>query len=367
MRLKVLLLALVLAISFAGVFMPEAKAEGPTVTPNANVLMWNGFHMVDKYASTTGKSDSDLVMDLTPQGSFGLTGAANGVFVNFSGMFRTPGGGNDAANRDESVQLYLFLAYFTYKFSEVNMTAGLTFTPYDIVDGNNTLCQTPLGGWSMQLAFAYFDAARYQLKFDYMGLYVDFIKNSKNETAGWDVTLPMIGVGYVNGNPGTPMSFQVHGFYQTSKVDDAALATDGASLVSYGVSGGFGLNMAPVSVMVTGIYGVNAGDAGLFGAGGWAAVDGDKFSDSTVMGGWGSVAYTMGAAKLSAGIGYKQIDNDLWDNADPSMEYYVACKYSVTPNFAITPGIQIQDGMKNAAKVKQGKQTSIGFLMEAHI
>jgi len=385
MRLKVLLLALVVAISAVAVIPTVAKAEGPSVTPYADVLFWTGVTMTDKYSSgkvdDKGKAvgDTDLIMGVTPQGSIGVRGMVNNVNGNFAIMSKTPG--FDTA---QEPQTYLFIAVIMYNFGPANLTVGRFFTNYDMIAGDNTNCPDTKLGWDMFLGYSLFDATRDQISLSFpVGFYVTLAKNAKNEDRDYDVMLPLVAAGYMNGNPGTPMMFSVHGLYQTYKYDNSAMVDDDndpltppvleagstESVSSYAVAGKFGMNMAPFSFAVQGYYGVNIADMGIL-TGGAASFDATgSVQDNVAMGGWAQADYTMGQMRIAGGVAYKQNKQDVSGaKADKAMAYFVALKYNIQPNFAITPSVMIQDNMKAAdGKTKQGKKTSAGVLFEAHI
>ncbi len=372
MRLKVLLLAVVVAISFMGIYLPQANAEGPAVTPYAGVKVWYGVTMYDKYSSgkvdKTGKAtgDTDFIMGLTPQSSVGVRGSVNNVFVDFSIMAKTPFGDPNPADRsgNQADQTFMFIGAIMYKVGDVNITMGRHFTPYDILAFGDVANQGTSGGWDCLLGYALFDATRDQFRVNVAGFYVGAFRNSKNESAKYDVLIPLIAAGYEFGNPGTPMNFSVHGLYQTYKNDDGA---NDKSVSSYAGAAKFGMNMAPITFYVTGLYGINPGDMGMA-CGGNAVLVGSSYKDTTVMAGHGGVDYTMGQMKFSAGVGYKTTKTDISGaKDDAAMSVYASLKYSIQPNFSITPVVLYQDNMKDQAKQKQGTVTTFGVLAEANI
>jgi len=402
MKFKGLIIFAIFALAVMGFAVPQAKAQDG-VTAYADVLMWTGLTMRDKDAANKfddnnkAIDDMDLVMGLTPQGSMGVRGSANNVFVNFAIMAKTPGASfiPDWDKQDEN-STYMFIGLISYRVGEASFTIGRFFTPYDQLDFNNIAASDTTMGWDMMLGYSLFDATREQIRVDYKGFYFGLFKNNKNETEDTNVLIPMIAAGYMHGNPGTAMRFSVHGLFQTYTIEDARgdYDLDGDGMIadpaekdqpnplyeeavnSWAVAADFGMKMDAIGFNVHGHYGVNTGDMGVQGGSSINNYAKKEVSDSTTMAGWAGVDYTVDKMKLSAGIGYSVIDNDLYEKEDQKMTYYVACKYSIQPNFAITPIVRVINNMKgpkNAwtgldySEYKEGQEINIGFLTEAHI
>jgi len=398
MRLKVLLLALVFAISFVGIFTPAAKAEGPTVTPYADVMVWFGEAYKDKYASGAyndkgeKRSDMNQSMGVNPQGDLGVRGAVGNVSVNVAFMTRTPA----FSAGTESQQVYLFLEAMFINLGSVNLTIGKWFTPYAYLTFNDVANSFAAIGWNNMAAFAFFDPGRDMIKASFGSVYVGLFNNSKNDTANYAVMLPMIAAGYEFGNFATPMYFGVHGLFQTYKNTNPGALTGtyalntntGAidftptgyaanplynkSVTSYGATAKFSMNMAPMAFAVQACGGVNTGDMGVLS--GDATNDGSKYLNTVSYAGWADFQYTAGIAKFGAAVGYKSVKYDkkgttgqLGTKADQKMAVSAVVKISPMPNFAFTPSVLFTDEMKDEYGEKEGKSFVIGVLFEAHI
>lgn len=386
MKFKGLIFLAIFALAVMGLAVPQANAQDGVV-PYANAKMWTGVTMTDKDIKNPNGtpyrtddegeavSDTDLIMGITPQTTIGVRGTVNNVTVDLSLMAGTPFG-TSPADPNQAMQ---FIVAIMYNVGEASLMIGQHFGPYDIINPYDCGCFAASTGWDFLVGYAFFDAVREQIRVNYKGFYVGLFQNTQNESADADVLLPMIAAGYEYGNPGTPMTFSVHGLYQTYKNDDPGLDTDGdgvddtvnpifeETINSYGVVGKFGMNMAPISFYVSGLYGVNSGNMG-FPSLGSADTSTGEVKDTTAMAGHGAISYTTGAITASIGGGYRQLDYDL-DDTDPDkqMSYYVSVKYAVQPNFTITPIVLIEDRMKDKNKVKEGKRTVIGALFEANI
>ncbi|MBN2039595.1 MAG: hypothetical protein JW864_06115 [Spirochaetes bacterium] len=389
MKLKLFIIVAILAVAMMGIYTPEAKAQGASVTPYANILLWAGYTSKSEEASwkvdDTGaaEEDADVFMAVTPQGSLGVRGSANNVMGDVSFMVRTP-----SMDSDQQSQALLFTAYVMYNVNDFGLLVGRFFAPYDKVDFGNIACQTTAFGWDMFLGYTLFDATRDQIKVSYKGAYLALLKNTKNEDSDWDVVLPMVAVGYQYGSFMTPFNFGVHALYQTAKDDAASWVTDedtnldgnidptdyyvattgayGESLTAWAVAGDFGVKMDPIEINGHVHYGVNTADMGVQGGG--AAIVNGSYEDTTTLAGWVSVGYTMGAAKLYAGLGYRSVDNsETYVEADTAMTYYVSCAYSIQPNFSVTPIVHYEDKMKGSADQEEGNVLTVGALFKASI
>jgi len=387
MRLKVLVLALVLAVSFSGVFMPAAKAEGPSVTPYADVMFWFGYNYADKYASHSQNKDGEAraltenVMGMMPQGDLGVRGAAGNVSVNFAIMSKSPGAGlfggdNTKGNKYDADQPYMFISVAMVNFGSTLLTVGRFFTPYDIVTFNDVACPDLVFGWYNMLDFALFDATRDQIRINVSGFYVGLFRNNYDNDADYDVMLPMISAGYEFGNPGTPMNFGVYGLFQTVKdaTQTTGTATFGKSINSYAVNGKFGMNMAPVTFYVTASYGINQNNMGVGGGAADVKATGDGYANTSTLMSHAGFDYTSGMFVFGLSVGYSTVSHDSSayapgaDNkADQAMAVAAKVKISPMPNFAITPALRYKDNMKGVTGNKEGKDIAFGVMFEGHI
>jgi len=372
MKLKALVIAALVAAAFIMVPAPQAKAEGPVVSPFASFASWMGYETRSK-EMTGGKSDTDLDMNVVPQLNFGVRGMANNVTVMVSAM-SSPFG----ATKAEQDQFQLFLVFAEYRTPDFGLTFGKAGTPYTCLNFNNVGpgVGSTLGGWDLFLGFDMFEAFPYQVKFDTKGFFIDLIRNTAGTNPGTsyvgtqgttDVMLPKIVVGYTFGNPMAPVMFNVSGFYQTYKIDDGSGAfPDGENIVSYAASGFVKMNMQGLGITLHGHYSVNGGDMGYVAQPGADLTTGE-IKDSTNMGGHAGISYTIDKVRPSAGVAYAVSSNDLWDKDDPKMAFFVACAYMMQPNLTLTPIFQLYDNMKDNVGVKQGTQTNYGVFVQANI
>jgi len=371
MRLKVLVLALVFAISFVGVFTSPAKAEGPALAPFADVCFWAGYTSYSKeanpYAKTAGKTAAGTEMGIVPQADFGAVGTSNGVTVMVDLMLKTPHG-----NSSEINQVYLFLANASYKFGDLGMMIGLAPSPFSVLTFDDKACYATANGWELLLEYGMFDPDKQQVKLTYNGFYFEAAANSYQETNGYKTMLPLLAAGYVYGNPGTPFMAQAHGVFMTYKIADTAAATDGKSVTDYAIAADFSMNMAPFGFQVHAHYAQNPGDMGIGNLGPYGGAPvavGSSFKNTKVFAGFAAVNYTVDKARLGAGFGYFNGKPDV-DGAKAHKQYafYVDCQYSIQPNFSLTPIFHYQDNGKDYDGVtKLGKQWTMGVFVSAHV
>ncbi|MBN2038760.1 MAG: hypothetical protein JW864_01885 [Spirochaetes bacterium] len=381
MKFKLLSLAIaVFTIASIWIFSSEAKAQGgDSITPYAEAIFWAGITSYDDDSAGSlwqgEEGDTDLAFNLCPQTYLGVRGTKNNIFANVAFQAKTP-----SMDAEEQDQVFLFLAYLAYRIGDFGIMIGQTFTPYSALDSDDVAFMGTAFAWDMMYEYSLFDPARPQIKLDYKGFYIDLIRHTKNEESGVDVVIPMLAAGYQYGTPFTPVSFGIHGLYQTYKIDSAyvedstgAYVTnqiDGESIASYAAGVEFNINnMNGFYINTHAHYGVNIGDMDLSGGGNHVS-DGtasDKIENTTTYAGRIGIAYETGAVRVAAGIGYKVDSNDTYAEDDPMMTYFASLRYSIQPNFSITPVIQIQDSLKGTNDEEQGKITVVGILAKASI
>jgi len=383
MKLKLFVLAAIVALLTIGLYMPQAKAADG-ITPYAAVNVWTGYDMRSKELAnhSDGKKDTDLVMSLpkgpTPSG-LGLRGtlgkltliAEIGITDTIFKDKNTPA---PAGVFGETLGVNKMDA--KYEFNEVaNIEFGRYFAPYSSA-GINPFMDKANAGF-MIFEGALFDTPITQVKFSYMGAYIDLIKPSSSgvtttaagatEKDAYDFVLPKIAVGYVG-----PMPFQysAHAVYQKIKSE----SPNSYSITSYALAAGINAFMPWGIIHAFGFYSQNEGDMQVLDlavmqakSGNSASVTGTSVKNTKGFGGNAGVSYKIGNLTPGAGFGYSAFKNDDFANDQRQYTFFASLQYEVDKNVVFTPAIKYRNFGKSSsvAGAKRGTETIFGILWSA--
>jgi len=361
MRLKVLLVAAIFAISFMGFYSPAQAADG--ITPYGNIVTWAGWTMKDKDNNgTVGKSDTDYAQGQANPATtnIGVKGEKNGVEVRLEFGVKT-----------NYEQFRARWAYASYKASNgLQLWFGNGLTPYSMVNGMDFRDSD-----AMALAGTCYDGWINQVRLHFMGAYIS-IMQPQTTGATYDNMLPKAAAGYEFKTD--VFSAGVNGVFQQVKYDDAASARDGAKLNAWLLNAIFKGKFGPAYVNALAYYAVNPGDMGFNsyngaktgapGANNKAVAIVDGWEDTTVYGGNVAAGFKIGdMAQINVGVGYEKCDNDTYAKADDFIAYFVNAQIFIQPNCFVVPTVKQVDFRKSQANAKEGKQTYVGAAFVASI
>jgi hypothetical protein len=373
MRLKVLILAAIFAISVMG-FTPQANAADG-VTTQVTVWTWSGYDMRDKYYSGINEKDTDYFQ------KFVVTRYSNLYVTAIQGNLKAEasiGWGQEAGVTGAPTSLDGLgprTLGVTYTASpDVNFMYGYYTSPYsnvtfdDVADADIN----SFGGC--------FDGYHQLMRLNAFGFYVQAMQPDVVQTIGAksttgandsDCMMPMMAAGYKLAVGA--LSFAVNGGYFTYKADKPSDPTwDGAKITIYFVNAIFKGTFGPLKVGALGFYGQNTGMWGLMSknttnVATWDAVN-LEIANTKVMGGNANIGFdVMPKLHLGAGLGYEVCDNDTYSKKDAAMDYWVSAKISIDGTFAVVPEFKVIDKMKSISNVKEGKDMQIGFGLQATI
>ena len=377
MRLKVLLLAAIFAISVMGFYSPAQAADG--ITPYANIMTWAGWVQRDKDASGFAKSDTDYYQSNFANAgtNMGIKGEKNGVQVQIE--FGVKDGYEAFRSRH---------AYASYKMGEIGILFGQTLAPWIALDGADLR-----SGDAMARAGSCYDGWNNQIRVSFFGAYVTILNpggNSAGDTdkqstgtigpkANQDVVIPKIGAGYMFKMDA--ISVAVNGVFQQTKYDEQSTPSnlDGKALNAWLVNFIFKGQFGPANLSAVAYYATNPGNMGFATYNSSSAVvaaSGDKYENTTVMGGRVGAGFKAGMAKFNVGVAYEKATNDYdtggagdygTEGKDDYLVYFANVQLFLQDNFYFAPTVKVEDAKKTTDGVKAGKTTYIGFACVASI
>jgi len=422
--LLVMLSALVL-VSYTNVFA-DGLFDGVKFDPYATIKVYEGYHSLDANEANTnvsqttpassptglntgGGSKTDFDDKLQLNSRFGANFAVDNMtatvefgfpsnIVNGSGTAYNSGSGS---NTYTNGALVLRLAYFTAKWGDFQVEAGQDWTPYtwlaqgDFVDDNN------LTGFG-----ASYDGRNPQLKFSYMGAYVDFIAESRTtgkyipSPADTKAYMPKIAIGYDFKMDNTVVGLG-YAINQVKIHDDvtAAINTDGLngkSITSYIAFVHANIALADFVLRGNFAYLQNPGNFGekdttgnsndtiewtfagkaMFKNEGVAVLDpgttdGSVKNTSEIEFYLNPMYAITPDLKVGAGYGYASLKNDVINSGNSATmteyAYFINATYNFNKYFSIMPEFTYRDFGKDYTGTKLGHEYYAGAQLQCKI
>ena len=328
------LFVILAAIAMVGAFTATTMAADWAFYGNARMATF--YESYNDDASGTGDSESTLSWAQQGNSRIGANVDAGAIQGRFEYGFYDD---NRVRNR---------LLYARWSFSDAGyLLLGRAYTPVAYWIGSQVYAgDAGLIGWG-----APYGSRSEQVKLAIAGFQVAAIKNSAN--GGYDTILPKLEARYdlALGDH----SIGIFGGYQTFK--DTALDEDmNSAMYGLGYTGAFG----PVWLNAAVSGGQNMANAGWGGTYANPAVAGGDDTTTIALAIAGGMAFseTMG---LQVGVGYTQDENDdLGDDTDTNMAYYVQLPWTIAPGFTVYPEIGVIDMMKDMNDDDEGSMFYAG-------
>jgi hypothetical protein len=370
---KYLVLLLVVAVAMIGTFTAKANAEDG-ITPFAQINLFAGY--IDRSKEQVGApqnaKDRDFVLQTCSSGQskFGVKAVKGNLttYGDVSYISNNPGPAIGVGT--EKVTMNEIWA--AYKMDAFEIKFGRYIAPYA---GYNPWMDA-IDGAAMAFEASSYDSYTQQIKFSYMGAYVDLMTPLYGTSSNGSVlasnfyaaappprnytdsTFPKIAVGYVSP---TPVAIGAHFVYQSIKIDNPALAYNGKKVTSYSLNANVNgmVPGVPLRVHANAFYSVNQGDMGFYSRSYTVATpSGTDLKDTKGMGGNVGVAYTVDKLTPAAGLGYESFKKDISGaKKDTALFYFVSCAYQLDNGIKFVPELKVNDYQKDgsAVQVKQGK------------
>jgi hypothetical protein len=280
-------------------------------------------------------------------------------------------------------KVYTRLMYGTWKFDGATLLVGQAYSPYDF-PANQTAAQFNSDDGGMVGFGRLYDARKPQIKVSWdNGFYVSAIQNETiTSVTGYDIgaaveedvdgnlidavgktekTIPKIAVGY-EGKVGK-LAYGIGGAYNMFDLEGPYL--DGEESVDsylFYLHGKTNLNVVDVKFNLH--YGQNLTNFGIKErewAGALVSEDGD-IEDTESYGGYVQGTFAAGEkSKVNVGIGYVTSDNDLYDEEDEQIAYFINMHIPVVAGFSVMPEVSYFDLMDDAMGVDQGNTLCAGL------
>ena len=379
MRFKVLLLALILALSFTGMVMAQKPTAAPQgLTPYASFRTWMGYvhrdSTVNPDATGVQNKDTDFRMYESIISRMGFKGNSNGVFGNAElGIDKYNG----------VLGVYLRLAFVTWDFGMGELKVGRDWTPYSYFNSSGATWDSGAIGFG-----SLWDDRQNQVMLtlkpaDGVGLYLSLINPSRNiQTAAnttmtvganaltddyIDVTAPKVSVGLKYNAEG--IFFNVGGAYNYVTIKDedgmnsTAVALDGKKIVSYLLYlqgkvtvdifhfafnvGGYqnAGNFNRIQILKHGTDKINV--SGNLADGLVIDPTTGKITDTKVMEGFAEIGLKFtDEISIQGGIGFAMADNDLFAERDTQVEYWGQFTIMPVKGLRICPAYGFRDYKK---------------------
>jgi len=370
MRFKLLVLTAIVAIFSVGFITTGANAQDG-ITPYAWIDVFAGY--VDKSKEYVGGADGDrdIVMQASTPGNtkFGLKGVKGNLTTVTEIGFAT----NNPSGATQWKDMFADL-----KMLDPGLKASLKFGRFSLpyaTEGFNPIMDG-IDSSAMAWEASGFDSYQLGLQFNVMGFYVALVNpviDSSRTASKIDAMFPKFAVGYVMP---MPMKIGAHFVAQQLKVDDAADAKDGETILSYQANVTANMFMSFGIIHATAWYSQNSRDMGIFVKTGTApgmslaqvdATDATKFANTTGFGGNVGVQINIGNISPNAGVGYESYDNDNWTKKDTNLFYFAGVAIMIDPTTTLYPGIKVNDYQKDGNEVKKGKIMWYGAEITARI
>lgn len=374
MRLKVLLLAAIFAISVMGFYSPAQAADG--INPYVTIAQWAGWTSKSKeqMAATNGKSDTDYGQEKFANGGtlMGIRGEKNGVKAQFE--FGAREGSASDANFFRNRHLWA-----SYQMGAVELFFGQTLAPYVVLSGADYR-----SGDAMANAGACYDGWLSQIRLSFFGVYVQIMNPNGVSGIGskQDSVIPKVAAGYMFKTD--TFSVGVNAVGQQVKYDQETTTStlDGKAITAWLANVIFKGQFGPANIAFVGYYAQNPGEMGFLSLNSNKAVvanTGDKYDNVKVMGGKVDAGFKIGTvAKINGGVAFEKAksDNDRLSTSssgygtegkDDFLAYYVNVQLFLADNCFVAPQVKVLDYKKSTDGVKKGTVTYAGAAFVASI
>ncbi|MFP4454105.1 MAG: hypothetical protein ACLFPI_12160 [Desulfobacterales bacterium] len=369
--MKKALVTLMAAIFLLGCYLPVYAADVDLYGSARMTTFWT-----DSSEEVTG-GDSETQLDHTLQGN-----ARIGAHFDAGAI----GGRFEYGHGDGNTSLRLLYATFDAAGGEI--LVGQSYAPYgagsfisnqiygsdaDMLQfigytGRKPMLQYSTGGFKIalvepQTAGSYSDTELVKTEtYDEDGNFDQTIYTQETNYTDGDpeIMLPQLQLGYdMTGMEG--MSMHVAGVVQSYELQEL----DDEKLTAWGLTANTKFTaLDPLYVNAGGFYGQNVAHFGQ-----WAdkadseadVNDEGKIEDTNSYGLLLALGTQLDTVGLEAGVGYNASENDLWDEDDEVMAYYVQATVPIMDNAKITPEIGFYDYKDDAAGNDAGDELYAGF------
>jgi hypothetical protein len=367
-KFVLILLSTVLALALAAPVMAEFDFYG-------SARMGTFYRDVDGAAagSLSGPNRSnlasgdDLIWRMCNSSHFGakVKNGPIGGHVEF-GLF-----GDQRGNK-----VYTRLMYGTWKFNGGTLLMGQTYSPYNFASNQVAAqFQSDDGGF---VGFGrLYDARKPQIKLSFdNGFYITAIQNEtitnnygynileamsvKPTTIKTERTLPKLAVGYEGKTEN--LTYGVGAAYNTFDLEiDASDVDESIDSYLFYLHGTANLNVIHFKFNLH--YGQNLTNFGIKERewSGALLTDNGAIEDTESYGGFLQGTFDVGEkSKVNLGIGYNSSDNDLYDDPDEQIAYFINMSILIVDGFTVTPEVSYFDLMDDAQGNDQGDTLCAG-------
>jgi hypothetical protein len=412
MKLSILVLRVAALVLTA---LPVLAEDG--IIPYAHLNLWTGWShrteelgegmiLVDevgkpKHEKLTYQSDAAS----TASTHMGLTGEKSGV------RMKAELGVYPYTQKGVPVVTVRYF-YAATDFGPLELRGGYDLSPYAAIN-RNEVCDGEIFADA-----AMFESFQPQIRLTAHGAYFQIMRAVVNNsdlyldsglvgigvlttTANTRSVIPKMALGYIHKLEN--LSIGAHGVYQTYTIDDPTSSLDGEAITAYMASVAMTGEFGPFSVNLSGFYGQNPGELGIFSHNNrngnyvpYNAAANNKaktdlafhLQNTTGSGISASGGYHLGMAQINAGFAYDRAQNKVFKtplfptDVDDAYILFANCSFALRENLKLTPSVKVINYLKtpgNAFQVfdaasqpvlattNEGVMTRFGFAFQASL